>query len=90
METTVGGRDIPRCHREALERHMKPRTKRSIFRRFFAGVRERRWDRDRSRRIATLLERDRTRITAMADWIEAMAVQLAEIRALPEVTEPLR
>jgi hypothetical protein len=90
METRVVERDIPRCHREALERHMKPRTKRSIFGRFFDGVRERRWNRDRSRRIAKLLERERATVAATADWMEAMAVQLAEIRALPEVPEPLR
>jgi hypothetical protein len=90
METRVGERDIPRCHHEVLERHMKAKTKRSIFARFFVGARERRWDRDRRRRIAKLLERERATVAATADWMEAMAVQLAEIRALPEVTEPLR
>ena len=69
---------------------MKPKTKRSIFPRLFDGVRERRWNRDRSRRIAKLLERERATVAATADWMEAMAVQLAEIRALPEAVEPRR
>jgi hypothetical protein len=69
---------------------MKLTTKRSTLRSFFAAARERRWNRDRSRRIAEMLERERATVAATADWLQAMAIQLAEIRALPEVLEPRR
>ena len=55
-----------------------------MIRSLYFAARERRWNRDRSRRIAQMLERERATVTAEIDWIEAMATQLAEIRALPE------
>jgi hypothetical protein len=90
MVTVTAERDIHRCHREDLERHMNPKTKRSTFRSLFGGVRERRWNRDRSRRIEKMLKREQSTVAATADWLEAMAIQLAEIRALPEAVEPRR
>jgi len=48
---------------------------------------ERRWNRDRRRRIAEMRQRERATFIANVDWIEAMAIQLAEIRALPEPLE---
>lgn len=56
-----------------------------MIRSWCASVRERRWNRDRSRRIAQMLERERSNLSAIDDWIEGMATQLTEIRALPEV-----
>jgi hypothetical protein len=56
----------------------------------YAAARERRWNRDRSRRIAKMLDRERATVAATAAWLEAMAIQLAEIRALPQVAEPRR
>jgi len=37
-----------------------------------------------------MLERERVTRTAEVGWVEAMAIQLAEIRALPEALEPQR
>ena len=55
----------------------------------YRAARERRWNRDRRRRIAEMFEREwATSGAAMIDWVEAMAVQLAEIRTLPEVPDP--
>ena len=48
------------------------------------GVVERRWNRDRKRRIATMLQRERQGAVVAIDHAKAMAIQLAEIRALPE------
>jgi hypothetical protein len=61
-----------------------------MIRSLYAAVQQRCWSRDRSRRIAAMLEHERE--TAMADFdlLEAMAGQLAEIRALPEALEPRR
>jgi hypothetical protein len=56
-----------------------------MIRSLYLAARERRWNRDRSRRIARMLEWERASATAGIDWVEAMAIQLAEIRALPEV-----
>ena len=53
----------------------------------FTLVREWWWDRDRSRRVATMLERERENTPAAAGVCGLMAIQLAEIRALPEVCE---
>jgi hypothetical protein len=61
-----------------------------MIRSVFLGARERCWNRDRSRRIAAMLERERVTRTAEVGWVEAMAIQLAEIRALPEALEPQR
>jgi hypothetical protein len=61
-----------------------------MIRSLFDAVRDRRWNRDRSRRIAAMLARERASLADNRDWLEAMAIQLAEIRALPEAWEPLR
>jgi hypothetical protein len=58
-----------------------------MIRSIFLAARERIWNRDRSRRIAAMLERERARRAAEIRWVEAMAIQLAEIRALPEALE---
>jgi hypothetical protein len=58
--------------------------------RFLLAARERRWNRDRSRRIAVMVMRERAADAAEIDWVQAMAIQLAEIRALPEALEPQR
>ena len=54
------------------------------------AVRECGWNRDRRRRIAAMLARERATLHADVVRLEAMAVQLAEIRALPEAAERLR
>ena len=59
-----------------------------MIRSLYRAVRERRWNRDRRRRISQMVQRERVNATAVCDWIEAMAVQLAEIRTLPEAPEP--
>ena len=56
----------------------------------YRAARERRWNRDRVRRIAEMLERERAASATVLDCIESMAAQLAEIRALPEAPDPLR
>jgi hypothetical protein len=61
-----------------------------MIRSLYLAARERRWDRDRSRRIAVLLDRERAARTAQTGWAEAMVIQLAEIRALPEALESQR
>jgi hypothetical protein len=61
-----------------------------MIRSLYLAARERRWNRDRSRRIAVMLEREHAERTAEIGWVEAMAIQLAEIRALPEALEPQR
>lgn len=53
----------------------------------YATVQQRRWSRDRSRRIAAMRERERTIALADLDQLEAMARQLAGIRALPQALE---
>ena len=59
-----------------------------MIRSLYLTVRERRLNRDRSRRIAEMLRRERTTTLAKIDSIEAMAIQLAEIRTLPEASPP--
>jgi hypothetical protein len=61
-----------------------------MMRTVYLAARERRWNRDRRRRIALMLERERASAMAQIDWVEAMAIQLAEIRALPEARKPQR
>jgi hypothetical protein len=56
----------------------------SLYRAIF----ELRWTRDRRRRIAEMLERERATSAPKLDWFETMAAQLAEIRALPEAPDP--
>jgi hypothetical protein len=55
-----------------------------MIRLVYIAVRERRWNRDRRRRIAEMRQRERATFIAQVDWVEAMASQLAEIRMLPE------
>ena len=54
------------------------------MRSLYIAARERRWNRDRRRRIAEMRQRERASFIAQIDWVEAMAIQLAEIRMLPE------
>lgn len=54
------------------------------------AVREYGANRGRRRRIAVMLERERATLHADLDRLEAMEVQLAEIRALPEAAQPWR
>jgi hypothetical protein len=56
----------------------------------YRSARERGWNRDRGRRIAEMLHRERLIQIVTVDWLEAMAIQLAEIRGLPEAPEPER
>jgi hypothetical protein len=63
---------------------------RSMIGSVLRAMRERRWNHDRSRRIAKMLKRERATLEARAEWLEGMAIQLAEIRTLPEVAEPQR
>jgi hypothetical protein len=55
-----------------------------MIRSVYIAVRERRWNRDRRRRIAEMRQRERATFIAQVDWVEGMASQLAEIRMLPE------
>jgi hypothetical protein len=57
----------------------------SMIRSLYIVARERCWNRDRRRRIAEMQRRERASFMAQIDWVEAMAIQLAEIRTLPEV-----
>jgi hypothetical protein len=61
-----------------------------MIRTIYAAVQQRCWSRDRSRRIAAMLERERAIAIAELDELEALARQLVEIRALPEALEPQR
>lgn len=61
-----------------------------MIRSVYIAVRERRWDRDRRRRITQMRQRDRETFIGNIDWVEAMAIQLAEIRALPQLLETQR
>lgn len=54
------------------------------MRSLYTAARERHWNRDRRRRIAEMRQRERATFMAQVDWVEAMAIQLAEIRMLPE------
>jgi hypothetical protein len=62
----------------------------TMIRSLYAAVQQRCWRRDRSQRIAAMLDRERTIAIADLDRQEAMAWQLAEIRALPEALDPQR
>jgi hypothetical protein len=61
-----------------------------MIRTIYAAVQQRCWSNDRSRRIAAMQARERAIALAELDQLEAIASQLAEIRALPEVLEPHR
>jgi hypothetical protein len=56
----------------------------------YRAARERRWNRDRRRRIEAMLERELTSFAGVLDCAEAMTAQLAEIRSLPEAPDPWR
>ena len=60
----------------------------STIRSLCIEARERRWNRDRRRRIAEMRRRERLSFVTNIDWVEAMAIQLAELRSLPEAHEP--
>lgn len=60
----------------------------TMIRTLYTAVRQRRRNRDSSRRIAVMLERERTIAMADLDRLDALTYQLAQIRALPEVLEP--
>ena len=61
-----------------------------MIRSIYIGARERCWNRDRRRRIAEMRRRERASFMAQIDWVEAMAIQLAEIRTLPEPIQTRR
>ena len=61
-----------------------------MIRSLYCAARERRWNRDRTRRIEKLRARDHECRLAVIDWVDQMALQLAEIRTLPETPEPRR
>lgn len=61
-----------------------------MIRSLYIAVREQRWNRDRRRRIAEMRRRERATFMAEIGWVEAMAVQLVEIRALPEAFQTQR
>jgi hypothetical protein len=61
-----------------------------MIRSLYCAVQERRWNRDRTRRIAKLRARDHEGRLAVIDRVDQMALQLAEIRMLPETPEPRR
>jgi hypothetical protein len=54
-----------------------------MIRTLYAAVQQRCWSRDRSRRIDAMLQREHAAAMAASDPVDAMAWQLAEIRALP-------
>jgi hypothetical protein len=60
---------------------------RSLLFRSLCRVFDRCWTRGRRRQIAEMRQRERAKFIANVDWVEAMASQLAEIRALPERLE---
>jgi hypothetical protein len=62
----------------------------TMIRSLYAAVQQRCWRGDRSRRIAAMLKHERALAMADLDRLEAMAWQLAEIRALPEALDPQR
>lgn len=61
-----------------------------MIRSLYIVAREGRWNRDRRRRIAEMRRRERASFMAQIDWVEAMAIQLAEIRTLPEAFQTPR
>jgi hypothetical protein len=80
---------VPADPTHALERtagRSLARSERSMIRSLYILAFEARWNRDRRRRIAKMREKERTAVSARIDWVEAMAIQLAEIRMLPEMT----
>jgi hypothetical protein len=61
-----------------------------MIRSLYYAARERRWNRDRGRRVAGMLARERASLADKLEWMESMAMQLVEIRKLPEASEPRR
>jgi hypothetical protein len=62
----------------------------AMIRSVYIVARERCWNRDRRRRIAEMQRRERAGFMAQIEWVEAMAMQLAEIRTLPEALQTRR
>ena len=89
MVARAGDRDSSTMHSNGATDHTTQATRSSI-RSLYRAMRERRWNRERSRRIAKMLKRESATHEARADWLEGMAIQLAEIRALPETAQPRR
>jgi hypothetical protein len=91
MATESGERNSPLIAiREGRECEMNAKATVSKIRSLYVAHRERRWDRERSRRITAMLRSERATIATQADWLEAMAIQLVEIRTLPEAAHPSR
>ena len=61
-----------------------------MMRWLYIAARERRWNRDRRRRLAEMRQRERASFITQVDWVEVMAIQLAEIRMLPETPRTRR
>ena len=61
-----------------------------MIRSLYRAARERRWNRDRRERIAENVQSECGGCMATVDRVEEMAIQLAEIRTLPEVPGPQR
>ena len=61
-----------------------------MIRSLYLAALERRWNRDRARRIAKLRAGEHEGRLAVIEWVDQMALQLAEIRTLPETPEPRR
>lgn len=61
-----------------------------MIRPLYEALLERRRNRDRRRHVSEMRRLEQAAHAHMADFVEAMAVQLAEIRNLPEVSEPGR
>lgn len=81
---------VPACSAGEVGRAARPSDasdRPPVIRSLYIAARERRWNRDRRRRIASMLERERLSRMADFDLLEAMAIQLAEIRTLPEVAK---
>jgi hypothetical protein len=55
---------------------------------WYRALRGRRWDRHRRRHISEMRRLEQAARAHMVESLEAMAIQLAEIRGLPEVSEP--
>jgi hypothetical protein len=62
----------------------------SMIRSMLVAVRELHWNRDRRRRIDEMRRHEALRYLTAIDCVESMAIQLAEIRGLPEALEPHR
>ena len=61
-----------------------------MIRSLYLDVRERWWNRDRSRMISALAHREHDDQPIEMQLVEAMAIQLLEIRCLPQAPEARR